>query len=669
LKDKQDIPQLLPILQLNNPQERFMRTRPLVNPPFSVARLWVAFFLLIVLFSASTAHATTATMVSPAAGGTVSGTISISASISPNSGYASVVFWVDNWTQIGSSSSPHLTYNSTALSNGSHNFFVTVLDSAGNTLCASNIVSATVRNNTTATMVSPSNGSNISGTINFSVSVNAPNGYASIAFWVDNWTRVGTNSSPSLSYNTTALSNGNHNFFVTVLDSSGNALAASNIVTANVQNSSIPVLSMTSPTGGTVSGAITVSTSANTSVSSVTFYNDSWSNPIGTVSSTPYQMSFNTAILGNGNHTFWATAQNTAGSGASNIVTVNVQNSNPSPSCTPIAAKASVDQNGFDMLAAFNNTNTGATGPYFGAGNWTSSWYFLNIAYLGYVDLMPSTVKGYIGYYLSHTNADWSIDTNPDSDDSFAATQLSLAAAYYRVTCDQAFFSTAVSGKNVTVLQALKNIATNNLVNAAFPNGLVHVFQQASQFPIAYDEDNSEDYKGLEDFGNFLNSIGDSSASTYLNAAAKIASGMQQTYTNNVYNGTTTNHNYLNLPGFLNAWQEDSGFTGPLPMSNPSPTFYPDGASQIFPQAYRVPVPSSMYSGGWTFLRSTFDFESPSVSSSDPWTIIGLAATYNGDNNTANAMLSKTRNWGGPPINDWSFYRRIVLYQMYGFVY
>ena len=147
-----------------------------------------------------------------------------------------------------------------------------------------------------------------------------------------------------------------------MLDSSGNALAASNIVTANVQNSSIPVLSMTSPTGGTVSGVITVSTSVNTSVSSVTFYNDSWSNPIGTVSSTPYQMSFNTATLGNGNHTFWATAQNTAGSGASNIVTVNVQNSNPSPSCTPIAAKASVDQNGFDMLAAFNNTNTGATG-------------------------------------------------------------------------------------------------------------------------------------------------------------------------------------------------------------------------------------------------------------------------------------------------------------------
>ena len=77
-----------------------------------------------------------------------------------------------------------------------------------------------------------------------------------------------------------------------------------------------------------------------------------------------------------------------------------------------------------------------------------------------------------------------------------------------------------------------------------------------------------------------------------------------------------------------------------------------------------------MYSGGWTFLRSTFDFESDSVDAADPWTIIGLAATYNGDNMTANAMLTKTRNrTSNVPINEWGFYRRIVLYQEKGFIY
>jgi len=647
-----------------------MLARLLASLRFSWTRLAVALSLSTILFSASFAQATTATMVSPANGGTVSGTITISATISPNAGYSSVVFWIDNWTQIGSNSSPQLTYNSAALANGNHNFFVTVLDSAGNTLAASNIVTANVQNSTTATMVSPAGGATISGTATISASINAPGGYASVSFWIDNWTKIGSSTSPQLSYNTAALSNGNHNFFVTVLNSAGNALAASNIVTANVQNSSIPALTMTSPAGGaTVSGTITISTSVNTSVSSVTFYSDSWSNPIGTVTTTPYQMSYNTASVANGNHTFWATAQNASGSGASNIVTANVQNSSGGQPCTAISAMASVDQNGFDMLNAFNSFPPPATGPYFGAGGWTASWYYLNIGYLGYVDLMPSTVQGYIGYYLAHTNADWSIDANPDSDDSFAATLLSLAAAYYRVTCDQAFFSTTVSGKGVTVLQALKSVATNNLVNARFSNGLVHTFQSASQWPIAYDEDNSEDYKGLLDFGNFLTSIGDSDAPTYLNAASGIASGMQQTYTNNTFNGTVSSPNYLNLPGFMNAWQQDSGFTGQLPMSNPV-AFYPDAVSQIFPQAYRVPVPSSMYAGGWTFLRSTFDFESDSVDAADPWTIIGLAATYNGDNTTANAMLTKTRNrTSNVPINEWGFYRRIVLYQEKGFIY
>jgi hypothetical protein len=99
----------------------------------------VAFIAAMVLLVASLAQAqTTATMTSPADGSTVSGTITISASI--NGSYATVVFWRDNWVQIGQSSSPQLSFNTSTLSSGSHQFFVSVLDSAGTTLCASNIV-------------------------------------------------------------------------------------------------------------------------------------------------------------------------------------------------------------------------------------------------------------------------------------------------------------------------------------------------------------------------------------------------------------------------------------------------------------------------------------------------------------------------------------------------
>ena len=628
--------------------------------------LRLALIAALVLLLASIACAqTSATIASPANGSTVSGTITVSASISGS--YASVVFWRDNWIKIGQSSSPDLSYNSGGLANGNHDFFVSVLDSQGNTLCASNKVTVNVQNTTTATMNSPSNGGIISGSITITATINAPNGYASVDFWVDNWVKIGQATSPQLSYNTATLANGNHNFFITVLDSSGTALAASNIVTANVQNQGIPQLTITSPGDGTtVLGTITVSTSVTGSVASVTFYSDSWSNPIGTVATTPYQISYNTTSLSNAKHTFWASAANGAGSGASNIVTVTVHNSRTG-GCTPIGKMAQFDQNGFDMLAAFNNTNTGKSGPYFGAADttWNGGWYFVNLGYLGYVDLVPDTVKGYIVYYLQNTNSDWSMGVmgqNRDSDDSYAATILSLASAYYRVTCDQEFFSNAVPGKSATVLEALKDVANNNLVNAAYPNGLVHVFQtvDSSAHDVAYTMDNSEDYKGLEDFGNFLNSIGDS-GSTYLNAAANLAKGMQTLFQSNLYNGS----NFLNQSGFVWAW---FGSSGPGWMDNPI-TFYPDGTAQVFPQLYRVPLPSNMYTDGWNFLRNNFDFESPCGTGCDPWTSLGLAAAYNGDNSTANVMLTNTRNTGGTPIHEWGFYRRIVLYQEDGFIY
>ena len=202
------------------------------NLKHSLSRLHIAIAASMILLVAPFAHAqTTATMVSPADGSTVSGTITISASISGP--YASVVFWRDSWTQIGQSSSPQLSYNTASLSAGSHQFFVSVLDSAGNTLCASNIVTVTVSTTTTATMVSPANGSTVSGTITISASISGS--YGSVVFWRDNWVQIGQNSSPQLSYDTSSLS-GSHQFFVSVLDSAGNTLCASNIVTVTVQS-------------------------------------------------------------------------------------------------------------------------------------------------------------------------------------------------------------------------------------------------------------------------------------------------------------------------------------------------------------------------------------------------------------------------------------------------
>jgi hypothetical protein len=88
-----------------------------------------------------------------------------------------------------------------------------------------------------------------------------------------------------------------------------------------------PTVSMTSPSAGTtVSGTLTLTASAsdNVGVSRVDFYCDS--TVVGSKSSAPYSVSWNTAVAGNGSHGFAAMAYDAAGNATKstyNMVTFN----------------------------------------------------------------------------------------------------------------------------------------------------------------------------------------------------------------------------------------------------------------------------------------------------------------------------------------------------------
>ncbi len=87
-------------------------------------------------------------ITSPANAATVSGTITLSASASDNVGVSSVIFKADD-NQIGSvMASPYtISYNTENLSNGSHAFFATAYDAAGN--ASSSSVTVDVLNDST----------------------------------------------------------------------------------------------------------------------------------------------------------------------------------------------------------------------------------------------------------------------------------------------------------------------------------------------------------------------------------------------------------------------------------------------------------------------------------------------------------------------------------------
>lgn len=183
----------------------------------------------------------------------------------------------------------------------------------------------------------------------------------------------------------------------------------------------------------------------------------------------------------------------------------------------PCCALAITDLSGFNPLPYVEQTRI-TQGPYAGgyliAPYGYLNWYFVNLGLIPFVRDIPAHVKTYLNLYIKNLTPQFNIRdvifdftqggvTGPvqfqrqDSDDSYAATFLSLAVAYTRITGDTAWF-------NANIL-TLKKIADNNLVNSEYPSsGLTHVFQQQSLYDLGYLEDNCEVYRGLKDFADYL---------------------------------------------------------------------------------------------------------------------------------------------------------------------
>jgi hypothetical protein len=540
----------------------------------------------------------------------------------------------------------------------------------------------------TVTITSPASGTVISGSsVNIAATVSAAYPITQVIFYRDSWTQLGVVAASPYRYSvdSNTLGNGSHNFFAVAYDSSG-ASSASAVVTVNVQNSTTPTVSIISPANNaTISGSpvpITASVSSASAVTQVVFYRDSWIQ-LGTSTTAPYQFNLDSRTLANGTHSLFATAKNSAGlSGASSVITANVQNGQAS-SCTPISPPT---LSGFDPLPIVQSAKIPygnlATGYLVGKDGGVLNWYFANVGLLGFVDRMPTDVKNYMNLYLSRLNASYKIadlyfDDIPvnynhyvthangsgelsDSDDSYAATFLSLANRYYRVTCDTQWVTAN--------LAKLKAIADYNLVNSQWPNGLVHVYQNANSYYGAYTEDNAEVYKGLMDFASLLNAVNDSSSTKYSTAAGKIATALQ----NKMYFSSWPT-SCQNPPGFATLWSSGD-FNAMGTCLNIPLAMYPDGITQIFPQVFGVPLPQGQYDAGWNFLNAKFpnfyvakNGLPPYPNYDDPWTILGYAAALRGNTSIAQQMQTlTTTTYNADParvhINDWGFYERSRRY-------
>lgn len=333
-------------------------------------------------------------------------------------------------------------------------------------------------------------------------------------------------------------------------------------------------------------------------------------------------------------------------------------------SSTTMSQPANANQSGFDVLANLDALKI-TTGPFAGAyqvgagSNWLN-WYFANIGLFAFIKDRPNEVRTYMDLYIKNVNpANHTIndikfagDLNSpiqcpaDSNDSYASTFLSLASEYMRVTGDVAWFRNN--------LPHLKAIAYANLAVPQKPDGLISVFRQdytppthptycASFTPsnIAYTEDNTENYRGLVDFANALNALGDADSGYYNQLAASIAAGIQ---------------------GRSNG----SALTVADSENTINPNFYPGTVTQVFPQLYEVPLSpdtQSRYDNGYAYLNAHAPTWSTQIDpgAGYPWMLLGYVAAKRGDTARAQQQMALLRaNSGKAIINELGFYKRIL---------
>lgn len=332
--------------------------------------LWHCFFFLVMFSLAlknvqaqtfSDGVSPTTSIMAPTAGSSAVGLVVINADACDNVVITKVEFFVDT-TLIGTDSvHPYsFQWNSSSVANGNHNLTTKAYDGANN-VTTSAAVSVNVNNETIlpVTVISvPAAGAKLKGTVTITATATDNVSVTIVEFYVDgNFIASDTTSPYSTNWNTTFVTDGNHNLTSKASDPSGNT-GTSAAIPVSVDNT-MPATSITAPASGTfVRGTTTVNATAtdNIGVTNVEFYLDT--TLIGSDATTPYSLAWNTTTATAGNHNLSSKAFDAAGnSTTSSSVAVTVDNTSPTTSITSPTSGATIT--GLTTITANASDNSG----------------------------------------------------------------------------------------------------------------------------------------------------------------------------------------------------------------------------------------------------------------------------------------------------------------------
>src|SRR5213594_2388607 len=280
----------------------------------------------------------TVSITAPAAGATVAGTVTVSASATDNVGVVGVQFKLDG-VNLGAelTTVPYtLAWITSTAANGAHSVTAVARDAAGNTAPAS-AVSVTVDNAPPLlSSVASTSISSSAATITWATDEASDSQveYGTTSAYV----QVSVLASALVSSHSVGLSGLSastvYHYRVKSRDAVGNLTTSADFTftTAPLPDTTPPAVSMTAPANGTtVAGTVTVSASAtdNVGVVGVQFRLDGVNLGVE-VTSAPYAVSWTTTAASNGQHTLTAVARDAAGNTATSAaVSVTVDNASP----------------------------------------------------------------------------------------------------------------------------------------------------------------------------------------------------------------------------------------------------------------------------------------------------------------------------------------------------
>jgi large repetitive protein len=284
-----------------------------------------------------------AALTSPAPGTYLRGTALLEAATGENQGVTQVEFYA-NWSLIGTVTSPPytLSWNTSGLGSGSYALAVRAYDSAGNSRTSTS-VGVTVDNTAPTTAISaPAQNAWLRGTVQINATASDSQGVARVELYADG-TLIGTDTSApyTVSWNSTSVQDGVHTLAAMAHDHAGNVRTSSAVV-VNTDNT-VPDAALTSPLHGTwLRGSVSLEATASDTggVTKVELYDGA--TLLGTVTTAPYVMSWNTVGVAEGAHTLAVKAYDSIGNVRTSAgVAVTVDNT------APVTALSAPAQNGY----------------------------------------------------------------------------------------------------------------------------------------------------------------------------------------------------------------------------------------------------------------------------------------------------------------------------------